>query len=82
MRRGRASACNARRFCMCGGQFARRAPRALEDVKKVLTDWIGRQWIGRQDRPTGRLGRVVRLRLMVDTSTISRHWAHEGYADP
>jgi len=37
MHRARPSADLARRFCMRGGQPARRAPRALETVEKVLT---------------------------------------------
>ena len=37
MRRIRDSALGARRFCMVGGQSARRALRALETVEKVLT---------------------------------------------
>ena len=37
MRCARDSGLVARRFCMCGGQAAWRALRALEDVQKVLT---------------------------------------------
>jgi hypothetical protein len=40
MRRARPGADLARRFCMRGSQRARRAPRALETVEKVLTESV------------------------------------------